>query len=393
MPFLNAEVTSTSRSCVSNSPMAIRNLTAIFLDSRHRRTGGPGTPAEHTIGLDDDSRLHLALAMCEGTPPAWVEMVDRVREIDATIKEQLPHLRGLQDARLEPRFGKDDEAEEREIRMKNSEVRQLLRQGVVAIGGFPGNEGNLGHRPWDEQKLLNNVQIDMFTRLSVTSQKYQEQHRKFVSEQKACVRRHVRMLREKGHSQEEIDALMGNERPDAEGGGPERDRELEDIYGAEQDFDQGLSREQIAALMVHVLLVPPRDWELQHIQRTIPDVRAMFQDLPLLVIDMGTVSDRIDCCIEETEGQFQRRAGRRPWISYYRPASAPRADAGFGGAPRPTNRPPGPARSGRWLSPWAAGVLPTRQGIANKSCFVLTVMGLVAGILLVLLALLMKVTL
>ena len=141
--------------------MATRNLTAIFLDLRRKRPGSTRLAPEHTRAVDslDEQSLHLTLSVSEGTPPAWVETVESVREIDATIQEQLTVLRELQNQHLKPRFGKDEEAEEREIQLKTDEVKQLFRQGDVLIRRLIAKEGDLRQRPPDEQKLLNNVQV------------------------------------------------------------------------------------------------------------------------------------------------------------------------------------------------------------------------------------------
>lgn len=46
----------------------------------------------------------------------------------------------------------------------------------------------------------------------------------------------------------------------------------------------------------------PRDQEIQHIARSIEELSQIFKELAVLVIDQGTVLDRIDFNMEQVVG-------------------------------------------------------------------------------------------
>uniref|UniRef100_A0A7S1J642 t-SNARE coiled-coil homology domain-containing protein n=1 Tax=Eutreptiella gymnastica TaxID=73025 RepID=A0A7S1J642_9EUGL len=67
---------------------------------------------------------------------------------------------------------------------------------------------------------------------------------------------------------------------------------------------QGFSQEQIDALLLNEQMVNERDAQLQNIYSNIVDLHSMFKDLNALVIDQGTLLDRIDHNVEETKTQI-----------------------------------------------------------------------------------------
>ena len=133
--------------------------------------------------------------------------------------------------------------------------------------------------------MPNTVQISLVTQLSETSNKFQEQHRKYAMEVK----------RQKDRTRKLVTGRT------AEDEAYERREEM-----LRQYVDQGFSQEQIDALMVNEQMVAERDVELQNIYTNIVDLHTMFKDLNQLVIDQGTLLDRIDHNVEETKAQFQK---------------------------------------------------------------------------------------
>eukprot|EP00667_Euglena_gracilis_P010904 EG_transcript_11115 len=267
--------------------MATRNLTAIYL---HERAIKIGKRVQDTPKYGDDQSqllgagdVHLTI---DGAAPEWVEAVERVRDIEGQIKAKMAQLRDLHAAHLKPRFDSDKEAEEQEIEKRAGEIKALFRKGDVVIRQLISKEGDYRHKSPDEQKLLHNVHISLVTALSERSKEFQEQHRKYALEVQKQRRRMNRLANSSSFKQDEE---------------AERREEMLQKY-----YDKGFTQEQIDALLINEQLVAERDVELQNIYHNITDLHSMFQDLNTLVIDQGTLLDRIDHNVEETREQIQR---------------------------------------------------------------------------------------
>lgn len=71
-----------------------------------------------------------------------------------------------------------------------------------------------------------------------------------------------------------------------------------------------------AHVFIHPSIRPHRDQEIQHIARSIEELSQIFKELAVLVIDQGTVLDRIDFNMEQVVGEFGE------WMSVRRGAWA-----------------------------------------------------------------------
>ncbi len=63
---------------------------------------------------------------------------------------------------------------------------------------------------------------------------------------------------------------------------------------------QGLTDEQMEALANATTSVEDRDQEIQHIARSIEELAEVFKELNVLVVDQGTLLDRIDHNVDMT---------------------------------------------------------------------------------------------
>ena len=269
--------------------MATRNVTSYFIEERQKRHGtrqpvsSGNWPGRDSAGLLENE-MHIVNVPID-TPPAWVETVDHVKELDCTIQRQIAALRELHSAHLKPRFGKDEEAEERHIEELTDDIKQLFRKGDTAIRRLIANEGELANRKPDDQKLLQNVQISLVTLLSDRSKEFQEQHRKYANEVK----------KQRARAKKLVGGMNNRSAIDEE---QERDEKMQKYVA------QGFSQEQIDALLLNEQMVNERDSQLQNIYSNIVDLHSMFKDLNALVIDQGTLLDRIDHNVEETKTQI-----------------------------------------------------------------------------------------
>uniref|UniRef100_A0A7S1NQ25 t-SNARE coiled-coil homology domain-containing protein n=1 Tax=Eutreptiella gymnastica TaxID=73025 RepID=A0A7S1NQ25_9EUGL len=269
--------------------MATRNITTRYFQLRNAIKGSTDRSSECSdLGVSiEEGLLQDVTSFGAEAPPIWVETLDRVKQIDGAIKSRMAQLRDLHTTHLKPQFGKDEEKEEREINVLTMEIKQLFKDSEKAIKKMVQEEGNIAHKSNDQQKLLQNVQLSLVTQMSALSKAFGDDQRKYLSEVKKQKDRAKKLV------------SFGSVSPEEEE--QERREAMMTKY-----MEKGFTPEQIAALEFNEQVINERDLELQHIYSSIVDLHEVFKDLNALVIDQGTLLDRIDYNIEETKKQVMK---------------------------------------------------------------------------------------
>jgi len=73
----------------------------------------------------------------------------------------------------------------------------------------------------------------------------------------------------------------------------------EDPNKMKNNIDSGFTEQQLAVLEQEEALVNERDEEINNIVKSIEELSAIFKELAVLVIDQGTILDRIDFNMEQ----------------------------------------------------------------------------------------------
>jgi syntaxin 16 len=270
--------------------MATRNITSRYIQLRRSIKGTTkhrSSSFDHAISIPEDVPLRDATSMGDDDPPIWVETLERVKDIETAIRSRMARLREMHTAHLKPQFGKDEGREEREINVLTGEIKQLFKDSGETIKQMVQRQGDLKHKTVDEQKLLQNVQLSLVTQMSDLSKVFGDEQRKYMSEVKKQKERAKKLV------------SFGSQSPEEEE--QERQEQMMQKY-----MEKGFTAEQIAALTVNEQMISERDLELQHIYSSIVDLHEVFKDLNALVIDQGTLLDRVDVNIEETKKQVTK---------------------------------------------------------------------------------------
>ncbi|KAG5191487.1 soluble NSF attachment protein receptor, partial [Tribonema minus] len=256
--------------------MATRDLTARYLQLRAYRFGGapqrnPSADEKTDVALLEDAGAATNWANTRSQlPPAWVERVDRVDADVRTIQLKMRALSGLHTKRLMVSF--DDVSEqhkEKEIELMTQEITQIFRHAERELKAIVGDGG--GARTAADATVRGNIQ-------RATARKLQALSIAFRSAQKDYL---VRLKRQKegGH---EFDFLAVEERAAAK-------------VGMSAAYDQA----QLAVLEESESYVQERDAEIRNIVKSIEELSMIFKELAVLVIDQGTILDRIDFNMEQ----------------------------------------------------------------------------------------------
>eukprot|EP00163_Fabomonas_tropica_P016509 TRINITY_DN2958_c1_g1_i1.p1 TRINITY_DN2958_c1_g1~~TRINITY_DN2958_c1_g1_i1.p1 ORF type:complete len:332 (+),score=55.76 TRINITY_DN2958_c1_g1_i1:206-1201(+) len=280
--------------------MATRNRTNIFM--QHRNTVAKthrAKPFEHQDvrasfmkNMPSDVERGLVQEHDASLPPAWIDVVDAVHDDVARITTKLDELHKHHRQHLMPQFGEQDDLEQT-IEIITQEITRLFRtaeqkikkiqqaaegQSLSTLGGDVNEPPAPAHKPSPgEDAVKKNVTRQLAMELATLSQSFRKSQQEYL----ARLRRQKEGLPnydDKGSS-----AAGGSVAPVA----------------TLEEFDQGFTTQQLLSLEHSEAVIDERDRELRNIAASINDLAVIFKELSVLVIDQGTILDRIDYNVEQ----------------------------------------------------------------------------------------------
>lgn len=214
-------------------------------------------------------------------PPKWVDVVDEIHEDFAKIKDTMAQLHDLHSRRLKVTFGGDENAQEAAIDNATVVVTGHLRSAETKIKQIAmiGNDGTQQLSKAECDVRLN-VMRNLGTELSTLFKTFRSGQKDYLAKLK---------------SQQSVGNDLFREVNDA--GSSAAARGTGNIDDA---LDQGLNEEQVMQLKELEERSDEREREIIHLVQSINDLASLFQELNVLVIEQGTVLDRIDYNVEQT---------------------------------------------------------------------------------------------
>ena len=266
-----------------------RNLTDKFLRFRNQAkdTGGFGYSASRedlarekasarlldaaigsSSGGASDGALGGIAGMSSTLPPAWVDFSEEASADIAAIKDKLRELSSAHAKALLPTFDDVGGAEDHVVEVVTNEITRLFKR-------CEGRLRRLGERAADgadaeETRVVKNVQTKLATeahRLSVVFRKTQKEYLQRLQQQEG-----------RGPGGAGVDDIFANAGARAE----------------HDDVDPGFSAQQMRRVDRVEAHSYERDREVVHLLQSVNDLAGVMKDLSVLIIDQGTVLDRID---------------------------------------------------------------------------------------------------
>eukprot|EP01061_Rhynchopus_euleeides_P021597 TRINITY_DN35207_c0_g1_i1.p1 TRINITY_DN35207_c0_g1~~TRINITY_DN35207_c0_g1_i1.p1 ORF type:complete len:361 (+),score=116.37 TRINITY_DN35207_c0_g1_i1:80-1084(+) len=271
------------------APMC-RSRTDQFLAKR-RALRGSGSRRPPPRLDDNDPLVDVELGM-GGTSsycmPEWVDALEEIRDMETALKDSLKQLAELHRKRLVPTslFGGGEEGETAEIQMVAANVTRQFKKADSAVKRL--TQLIQDARSDDEKRTITNVQVSLATQLSDLSHQFRDMQKSYLQTEKERKGKSKFQQSEELRRWEEEDALAVQE---------------------EELRMQNMSPDQAEMMKLTNEMLSQRDSELQDILKSLVDIQEMFQDLNMLVIDQGTMLDRIDTNITRAHDEVTQGVG------------------------------------------------------------------------------------
>uniref|UniRef100_UPI00358EBC6C syntaxin-16 isoform X2 n=1 Tax=Myxine glutinosa TaxID=7769 RepID=UPI00358EBC6C len=259
--------------------MASRSLTEVFVllrnNAAHRRL------LLHEQELDEIAEDRMALVPGIGSdadaaigavkrvPPDWIDSMDEVHFDVIRIKSKLRELAVLHDKHLNRPTLDDVSTEEHTIEISTQEITQMFHRCQRAVQSLQRQGGGRG---MNDQVLANVV--------SSLAQSLQELSITFRHAQSTYLHR-MKSREERSEGFFEMGGLL-------------EQAELDELY------DKCFSEQQLLMVEHNSLLVTEREREIRHVLQSIFELNEIFRDLADMIVEQGTVLDRIDFNMEQT---------------------------------------------------------------------------------------------
>ncbi|GKY95931.1 hypothetical protein MPSEU_000553700 [Mayamaea pseudoterrestris] len=275
----------------SSTMAASRNLTNQFVELRSacllrkRRGGGgassgnsSGRPYErpaadpaykkltaggvHDLSLAEEGDIQLS--HISSSPPTWVSHVQAVEDLLVEIQNHMDQLQHMHATRLGSVFGKDLANMEQRIEQATFDLTEQLRQAerLLQAVGVATRQSSLSGDD-DAATIGANIQKSLAKRLQETSLAFRQSQRKYLAEVQT---------QKSGGLSNNFDSLP-----------------QEGVY---------FSQQQLVVVDDLTTMVQSRDHEISKIAQSIEELGTIFKELAVLVIDQGTILDRIDYNME-----------------------------------------------------------------------------------------------
>ncbi|EDV29770.1 uncharacterized protein TRIADDRAFT_52504 [Trichoplax adhaerens] len=271
--------------------MATTSLTEVFLrfrtaNIREKKFFSDPREVEESkvalIGKDVEVGIRDGKAK-SSLPPSWVDAVDEIHYDFTQIKQKMKELSSLHDKQLNRPDFNDNMEDEHSIEILTQEITEMFHRCQRSIKNIGSRNRSASSQ---EQKIAKNVMAS----LAVTLQEMSSTFRKGQSS-------YLKRLKSR---EEFLSSSIGGPIKNNVNSSPFDSDNIEP-----EVYDRGFTKDQLQYVEDNTALIEEREREIVAIVRSISELNEIFKDLSTLIVDQGTVLDRIDYNIEHAAVQVE----------------------------------------------------------------------------------------
>ncbi|XP_046681343.1 syntaxin-16 [Homalodisca vitripennis] len=278
--------------------MATRSLTDVFVLMRNNASQNRHIYSEQQLSDrmalvgDVEGGMELRRSDSSRLPPIWADSLEESHYAMSRLRNKLKELEALYEKHVLRPTLDDSSDEEQQIEILTQEISRMFAATHRLVQQIHQQSGDATSKM--EQRLSYNVTASLVASLqdlSTTFRKLQSSYLKKINMREETSRLFfdTEMTVTPQHS---LDWEMDNE-----------------IDNLDRAFSQSTTGGALAQTQAQLLLLEEentriaehRESEVRHIVKSIIDLNDIFKDLAHMVADQGTVLDRIDYNIEQTQ--------------------------------------------------------------------------------------------
>jgi syntaxin 16 len=213
----------------------------------------------------------------------WGELLSGIEKDITDIKKRLNNLKVLHQEHVTIRFGSDYSAEEQQIEIQTKSIKDLFQKCIDTVHRIGGvdDKSQLG-------KLKTNMKRKLVTQLNDLSDEFKTSQREYIQK--------LRGIKDKKKQ-------LGIHMYDDGEMEPEDRKKLEELQ--DRIYSKGFDEAQMALVMQNQRDILERDAELKAILTSVIELKDMFQEFSELIIEQGTILDRIDHNLDVTDANVE----------------------------------------------------------------------------------------
>ncbi|KAL3620658.1 Syntaxin-43 [Castilleja foliolosa] len=224
-------------------------------------TEDPGTSSRGTVAV--------------GLPPAWVDLSEEISANVQRARGKMTELAKAHAKALMPSFG-DGKEDQRRIEALTQEITDLLRKSEKRLQRLSAGG------PSEDSNIRKNVQRSLATDLQTLSVELRRKQSTYL-----------KRLRQQKEGPDGVDLEMNLSGSSSKRGEDDFD-DMDISLTADDPNLDGFSEHQMAKIKKSEAFTAEREKEIQQVVESVNDLAQIMKDLSVLVIDQGTIVDRID---------------------------------------------------------------------------------------------------
>uniref|UniRef100_A0A0E0L734 Growth-regulating factor n=1 Tax=Oryza punctata TaxID=4537 RepID=A0A0E0L734_ORYPU len=228
------------------------------------------------LSTDDPSAASSRGAVTVGLPPAWVDVSEEISANMQRARTKMAELAKAHAKALMPSFG-DGRDDQRAIEILTHEVTDLLKKSEKRLQKLSMKDSS------EDSNVRKNVQRSLATDLQSLSMEFRKKQSTYLKQ-----------LRQQKEGQDGVDLEMNMN-------GSKSTFEL----GDDEFEDVGFTEVQMSKLKKSEAFTREREREIEQVVESVNELAQIMKDLSVLVIDQGTIIDRIDYNIQNVAASVE----------------------------------------------------------------------------------------